>query len=77
MIGACKFVAMSFNDTGEETKTLEEAEEEKLCKICYANEADTAIAPCGHCACEDCITTIKKCPICRSDVNSTLKIFKE
>lgn len=47
--------------------------------ICF-NEIKNkvAVVSCGHAKfCEKCVTTIKdkKCPVCRGNINSVMKIF--
>ena len=53
------------------------------CVVCHDETAVMAIVPCGHhCLCEDCSATIvacpassRLCPLCRSYIQSTLKIY--
>ena len=43
------------------------------CKICYEFPANTVILPCGHMAsCSQCISSLTKCPICRSSIDGTV-----
>jgi len=47
------------------------------CKICFENQVDTVILPCGHCCCcEECLLGMQDCPICRRPVERLIKIFK-
>lgn len=43
--------------------------DEKLCGICYSNNADSVIMPCGHSICDDCskqwFIEHSECPFCR------------
>jgi E3 ubiquitin-protein ligase MGRN1 len=55
--------------------------EGKDCVICMNAERNTTVLPCRHmCMCYDCAQAIKvqatqaKCPICRNEVESMLKI---
>ncbi|QKF94868.1 zinc finger C2H2-type protein [Fadolivirus algeromassiliense] len=57
-------------------------EDSELCSICFVDNADTAIVPCGHkYFCYNCISDYNKtypnkgCPICRKHVTSLVKIF--
>lgn len=47
------------------------------CVICCTLPSSQAIIPCGHrCLCDDCATTLTgKCPLCRTSIQSFLKIF--
>jgi len=54
----------------------------ELCSICFDNDADTAIVPCGHkYFCYNCIANYniaysnKGCPVCRKGIVSFIKIF--
>lgn len=54
----------------------------ELCSICFEEEADTAIVPCGHkYFCYSCIANYniaysnKGCPVCRKGITSFIKIF--
>lgn len=47
-----------------------------LCKICVVKTVSIAFLPCGHLVCcEDCATAMRKCPICREFVKSTVKTW--
>ena len=41
----------------EESKGEPEIDDEKLCKICFNREIDTAYQPCEHTSCMFCIQT--------------------
>lgn len=52
------------------------------CVVCHDQKADRAVIPCGHlCLCDDCANSImnssrsKSCPLCRGQLQSTLKIY--
>mmetsp|Transcript_15538 Transcript_15538/g.29305 ORF Transcript_15538/g.29305 Transcript_15538/m.29305 type:complete len:436 (+) Transcript_15538:387-1694(+) len=53
------------------------------CVVCHDEAAVMAIVPCGHhCLCEECSMTIvecplsyRLCPLCRSQIQSTLRIY--
>lgn len=47
-----------------------------LCKICMDKNIDTAFLPCGHVlACNQCAIRCDNCPICRSEIKQTQKLF--
>jgi sacsin len=50
------------------------------CSICFKNEKDTALIPCGHTLCNECTTiynynTGSYCPICNREIENIQKIF--
>ncbi len=49
----------------------------EACQICYTNECNCILLPCGHkCCCSDCSKNIKrKCPMCRKYIENICKIF--
>ena len=52
-------------------------EEEAICSICYDKEMDALLYRCGHVvACVDCARQVDICPVCRSTVESVVKIFR-
>eukprot|EP00919_Chromeraceae_sp_WS-2016_P053385 GHVR01126786.1.p1 GENE.GHVR01126786.1~~GHVR01126786.1.p1 ORF type:complete len:116 (+),score=10.80 GHVR01126786.1:28-375(+) len=49
-----------------------------LCCICYENEKNIALQPCGHMqTCELCSTQLPnaKCPICQVDITGKIKVY--
>lgn len=47
-----------------------------LCIICMVNERSVAFIPCGHFGtCKMCSEKITECPICRSFIKYTQKVF--
>lgn len=52
------------------------AETNKLCIICCENEYNTIFIPWNHvCACTQCTFTLRKCPVCREQLDGIKKIF--
>lgn len=50
--------------------------EEKLCKICYGVEYNTAFLPCGHVvACAKCASSVTKCPLCRKPFTDVMRVY--
>ena len=46
------------------------------CVICYDQEAEYAVVPCGHkCLCKKCGVKCKQCPLCRSAMTSLIKVY--
>ena len=56
----------------------EDEDEEKLCKICYSNLADTMMLPCNHIACSNCIRKAmekhKQCFFCTAKIEQLKQI---
>ena len=52
------------------------------CLVCMSEPRDTAIIPCRHfCVCSECARTLKqqtppRCPVCRTPIQTTVKIAK-
>jgi len=53
-----------------------ESEDEPNCIICLDNNKEKICVPCGHyCMCINCISQLsnpKKCPLCRTIINTTI-----
>lgn len=48
---------------------------ETLCAICMDEKADFLVVPCGHkCGCKKCLEQLIQCPICRTKIESILKV---
>jgi len=53
-----------------------EAVNSKVCVICEEKECNTAVLFCGHMSfCEECALPLKICPICRTEVAKTQRIY--
>ena len=60
----------------------DDADTGDLCMICYTNQCDSVVLPCGHgSACSKCnhtfISDTGKCFICRADVKQMLRVDVE
>lgn len=61
------------NDLFEENKMLRE---QNQCKICMDNVINIVFIPCGHISsCGDCAKSMKKCPICRKNIERKVKTY--
>ncbi|XP_061185439.1 uncharacterized protein LOC133193487 [Saccostrea echinata] len=72
------FQSLSFN---EDAKNLYREnlrlQEENQCKICMDCEMNTLFEPCGHlCACQQCASQLRKCPICNQKVKKLHRVYK-
>ena len=53
----------------------------KLCPICFENEVDICLNPCGHTLCNKCVLsnrsryTSEKCYSCRTNIQDYIKIY--
>lgn len=48
----------------------------RLCKICYSNEYNIALIPCGHVvACAKCVSSVSKCPLCRRPFKEVMRVY--
>ena len=57
----------------DEIRMLEEG---KKCKICKDKPIGIVFLPCGHLAsCVDCAKTVKLCPICKTAISQTVRVF--
>jgi len=47
-----------------------------FCVVCLENPQEMAIDPCGHMSmCEECMKSVKDCPICRGPIHKAMKII--
>lgn len=78
------FLCMKKKYSKEEIENHMKNIEEHICVICMNKGRETALTPCGHyLSCEDCTKRIfdrftftkPKCPICRKEINSFVKII--
>jgi hypothetical protein len=51
-------------------------ETERMCRICWEENAEAAFYDCGHVvACINCARRVESCPVCRKRVLSAIKLF--
>ncbi|AKN80731.1 inhibitor of apoptosis 3 [Diatraea saccharalis granulovirus] len=73
---ACLITPTVPKEEEEEEEEEEIKDEERLCKICFKEERNVALIPCGHVVlCPKCSLSVKNCPVCRSDFVNVIKIF--
>jgi hypothetical protein len=53
----------------------EEDKQKKMCPVCFDNEVNTALVPCGHTYCSYCINKTNNCYICRGNIRNKIKLF--
>lgn len=55
-----------------------DAPESQTCKVCLENELSIVILPCCHyCACSECASALKVCPICRAAFRGFIKVLSK
>ena len=61
----------------EELVDKDNANNKKLCPVCFDKEVDTAMVPCGHTCCAGCLlyNQTSNCMQCRSKIRTTVKLF--
>ncbi|XP_045202705.2 baculoviral IAP repeat-containing protein 2-like [Mercenaria mercenaria] len=58
----------------EENRTLRDL---ITCKICFDNDACVVFLPCGHLAsCVECSKSLRKCAVCRTVVQATVRVYQ-
>ena len=46
------------------------------CKVCLNADVGVVFLPCGHLVvCKNCAPNLRNCPVCRSRINETIKVF--
>lgn len=55
-------------------RELEALREERTCSVCLEKPKNTAFQ-CGHQTCETCAPVLRKCPICRADITSRIRLY--
>lgn len=60
----------------------ERLEEENMCAVCFENPKDAVLVPCGHntccfkCASEISMQRVKRCPVCRSNFDQVIRVYR-
>ena len=49
-------------------------EKEHECMICMDRPKNTVLVPCGHCLCSSCVLRVERCPMCRAQIERTIKL---
>ena len=50
--------------------------ETRLCKVCMERPTQTVLKPCGHSLmCWQCASTVRACPVCRRNIEETIRWF--
>ena len=49
------------------------------CRVCLSSECNNihVIDPCGHVFCQNCLNNLATCPICRTNIDNTIKLFNK
>ena len=68
---SCLDVVLNVSESEQEKRRVDEE-----CVVCIDSERTHALLPCGHkCICTHCASNMKNCPICRTRVVSTVRIY--
>uniref|UniRef100_UPI00358FE397 E3 ubiquitin-protein ligase LRSAM1 isoform X2 n=1 Tax=Myxine glutinosa TaxID=7769 RepID=UPI00358FE397 len=60
-------------DTDISSTTLSRSE----CVVCMDRETELVFLPCGHvCCCMQCAGSLRSCPLCRREVQSTIRLYR-
>lgn len=55
---------------------LRRLQEERTCKVCMDKEVSIVFIPCGHLVvCQECVPSLRKCPICKGIIKGTVCTF--
>jgi hypothetical protein len=67
----------TFSDQDASAAPVPVAAPVQLCAVCQTSECMYACLPCMHkCACRTCASSMRQCPICRSEVKRWTQIFE-
>lgn len=69
---------LSKSDRNKEKALLQtrlELEDQTLCTVCLVESKTTALVPCGHRTCNACARRSSRCPVCRSRVRDTMRVY--
>jgi len=84
--GLSKLAEGKTTSCGDDSKELQKAledvqklEEKVVCTLCAEHEKDTALKPCNHIFCNQCVRQLRKseqsCPVCRAEISSQEKVY--
>jgi len=73
-------VASTTADKKAEAVSLEDEnarlKEQRTCKVCMDGEVGVVFLPCGHLiCCVNCAPSLKDCPVCRCNIQGTVRTF--
>lgn len=71
--GAGEVIDLTHSDPDKSPPQERSKSEDKTCCICMERPTNTALHPCGHLLCSQCV--VAKCPICRVPTKSRLRIY--
>ncbi|XP_010682022.2 E3 ubiquitin-protein ligase RGLG2 [Beta vulgaris subsp. vulgaris] len=71
-VGTAPPVPSSTHDLGQPAATSDY--DNLLCPICFTNNKDMAFG-CGHQTCAECGQDLSNCPICRSTIQTRIKLY--
>ncbi|CAM9922217.1 unnamed protein product [Ectocarpus sp. 12 AP-2014] len=73
-LGSAGGVYYGSRSTASLTTAAAEDETDNCCIVCFDNEVDCTLVPCGHhCCCITCASKFSLCPVCRTTVTHKIK----
>lgn len=66
------------NEDSDDVETVDAVpiNDDTLCSICMDNKKNILLRPCKHlCICDSCNKYLEKCPLCRTNISSTEKVY--
>jgi hypothetical protein len=63
-------------DTTTDEEAQSQSSDRGMCKICTTEEINIVSLPCAHMfACVQCMPLMKTCPVCRKNIQFTMRVF--
>ncbi|CAN0340254.1 unnamed protein product [Ectocarpus sp. 6 AP-2014] len=73
-LGSAGGVYFGSRSTASLTTAAADEETDNCCIVCFDNEVDCTLVPCGHhCCCITCASKFSLCPVCRTTVTHKIK----
>jgi len=68
-------LALDYTIKTLESRKIIMAKKMNECPICFDNNVDTCMVPCGHTFCHGCVETATKCYLCNQEIFIKQKIY--
>lgn len=67
----------SGSNTPHANNNNQQLESDHSCKVCMEQSINTVLIRCGHMVvCKLCATSLDRCPVCRSQIQEVIQVFK-
>jgi hypothetical protein len=70
-----ELVALDYTIKTMEVRKIIAGKKINECPICFDNNVDTCIVPCGHTFCHKCIESARNCYMCNQEIFLKQKVF--